>query len=67
MTDEHALDDAVHVALDRTLDAQTEVVDEIAERDVPDLGHVATVVNRAEDLEVLVEESSEATRRHIGG
>ncbi len=62
MTDEHAIDDAVHIALDRTRAAQAEVELEIAQRDVPDIETAETVVHRAEDLDVLVQETTDARR-----
>lgn len=62
MTDEHAIDNAVHVALSRTRDAQAEVEQDLAQRDIPDLEAVETVVHRAEDLDVLVHEATDARR-----
>ncbi|MBA2717704.1 MAG: hypothetical protein H0U52_00485 [Chloroflexi bacterium] len=62
MTDERAIDEAVHVALDRTRDAQAEVEQELAEREVPDELAVETVVHRAEDLEELVHAARDSRR-----
>ena len=62
MTDERAIDEAVHVALDRTREAQAEVEHELAERGAPDVHAVETVVHRAEDLDVLVHEAKDARR-----
>ena len=58
MTEEQELEHAVQVALGHTIDAQADVDQEIAERDVPDLDSVDTVVHRAEDLDVLVSQSA---------
>ena len=57
MTDERAIEEAVQVALVRTREAQTEVEQELAERETPDVQAVETVVHRAEDLDVLVHEA----------
>lgn len=62
MTDEHAINDAVHVAIDRTRAAQAEVEQDLAQRIVPDIEAVETVVQRAEDLDALVQETTDARR-----
>ena len=59
MTDERAIDEAVQVALDRTREAQTEVEQDLAKRETPDVEAVETVVHRAEDLDVLVHEAKD--------
>jgi hypothetical protein len=57
MTDPSALDDAIHVATERTTDAQAEVDRRIDDPDeLPQRAEV--VVNRAEDLHVLTEEAA---------
>jgi hypothetical protein len=57
MTDESALDDAIHVATERTTDAQAEVDRRIDDpQELPKRAEV--VVNRAEDLHVLTEEAA---------
>ena len=57
MTDESDLDEAIHVATERTTDAQAEVDRRI---DVPDElpSRTEVVVNRAEDLHVLTREAA---------
>jgi hypothetical protein len=57
MTDDHALDDAIKVATERTADAQTKVGRSI---DVPAAlpREADVVVNRAEDLHVLAEQAA---------
>ena len=62
MTDERTINDAVHVALDRTREAQAEIEQELAERDAPDEQTAEAVVRRAEDLDVLVQEARDAAQ-----
>ena len=57
MTDDPALDDAIHVATERTTDAQAEVDRQIdAPDELPERAEI--VVNRAEDLHVLTREAA---------
>ncbi|MBA2718181.1 MAG: hypothetical protein H0U52_02910 [Chloroflexi bacterium] len=60
MDNQPALDDAIDVALDRTLDAQTELNETLAsELGTPQPALADRVVHRAEDLQVLTDEATE--------
>ena len=58
MDDRHEVEGAIDVAIERTEDAQAEVVRHVKRDLVPPIPVVAKVVSRAEDLEALARDAA---------
>jgi hypothetical protein len=58
---QHEIDDAIDIAIDRTKDAQGRFAEEMESAGVPDPGSAGVVVRRAEDLDVLAHDRKSPT------